>query len=435
MPKFQYEAMNAAGQEVKDEVEAPNSEEAIAKIRGLGYFPTKVRQKGGAKKAAPAAGPGGKRRGKSLGGVSTKQLTSFTRQLSTLMDAGLPILRSLRILEQQQKPGTLRMALRNVAEDVEGGATLSEAMARHPKVFDRLYSNMIAAGEAGGVLDVILQRLADFMEKAQKLKRKVIGAMIYPICVISFALLIVSGIMYFVVPKFKTIFADFDTKLPGLTVFLLTASDWMVGKTQDAKGKEIDTLVPGWAVIVVSPIAFIVTYKMIRKFQGGRMFVDTVKLKIPILGTILSKSGVARFTRTLGTLVAAGVPILEALTITKDTSGNEVYSKALGKVHDSIREGESFAAPLKATKVVDNLVVNMVDVGEETGDLDKMLIKVADNFDDEVETLVAGLVSLLEPVMVIVLGGIVGFIVIALFLPMVSLVNSLTGGGGAGGGE
>lgn len=432
MPKFQFEAMNAAGQEVKDEVDAANSEEAIAKIRQQGYFPTKVRQKGGTKK--PAAPGAQKRRSANLGKVSVKQLTQFTRQLSTLMDAGLPILRSIRILEQQQKPGTLRVALRYVGEDVEGGATLSEAMARHPKVFDRLYTNMIAAGEAGGVLDVILQRLADFMEKAQKLKRKVIGAMIYPACVIGFAFLIVAGIMYFVVPKFKTIFSDFDTQLPGLTVMLLSMSDWMVGKSYDASGKEVDMLIPGWAIIIVSPLAFITAYKVTRKFEGGRLFLDIVKLKIPILGTILSKSGIARFTRTLGTLVAAGVPILEALNITKDTAGNEVYSRALEKVHDSIREGESFAVPLKATKVVDNLVVNMIDVGEETGDLDKMLIKVADNYDDEVETLVAGLVSLLEPIMVIVLGGIVGFIVIALFLPMVSLVNSLTGGGAAGGG-
>lgn len=429
MPKFQYEAMNAAGQEVKDEIDAPSSEDAIAKIRSLGYFPTKVKQKGGAKKAAGAAAAAQKRRTAKLGKVSTKQLCQFTRQLSTLMDAGLPILRSIRILEQQQKPGTLRVALRYVGEDVEGGATLSEAMARHPKVFDRLYTNMIAAGEAGGVLDVILQRLADFMEKAQKLKRKVIGAMIYPVCVIGFAFMIVAGIMYFVVPKFKQIFADFDTTLPGVTQLLLNMSDWMVGDTTDANGQPAKMLLPGWAYIIVSPFVMIMTYKTVTRFQGGRMFLDTVKLKIPILGTILSKSGIARFTRTLGTLVAAGVPILEALSITKDTSGNEVYARALGKVHDSIREGESFAGPLKATKVVDNLVVNMIDVGEETGDLDKMLIKVADNYDDEVETLVAGLVSLLEPVMVIVLGGIVGFIVIALFLPMVSLVNSLTGGG------
>jgi type IV pilus assembly protein PilC len=425
--------MNAAGQEVKDEIDAPTSEDAIAKIRSLGYFPTLVRQKGGAKKPAAAGGPAKKRSAGGLGGVSTKQLTAFTRQLSTLMDAGLPILRSIRILEQQQKPGVLRMALRYVAEDVEAGATLSEAMARHPKVFDRLYCNMIAAGEAGGVLDVILQRLADFMEKAQKLKRKVVGAMIYPICVISFALLIVSGIMYFVVPKFKTIFQDFDAKLPGLTLLLLGLSDWMIGKTTDAAGKEVDMAVPGWAMLIFSPLVFFICYKMLRKFKGGRVALDVVKLKIPILGNILMKTAVARFTRTLGTLVAAGVPILEAITITKETSGNEVFSSALGKVHDAIREGDSFAAPLKATKVVDSLVVNMVDVGEETGDLDKMLIKVADNYDEEVETLVAGLVSLLEPVMVIVLGGIVGFIVIALFLPMVSLVNQLTGGGGAGG--
>jgi type IV pilus assembly protein PilC len=431
MPTFQYEAMNAAGTEVKDEIDAPTSEDAIAKIRGLGYFPTKVKQKGGQKKAAGASS-GKKRSAGGIGGVSTKQLTQFTRQLSTLMDAGLPILRSLRILEQQQKPGVLRVALRYVGEDVEGGATLSEAMARHPKVFDRLYCNMIAAGEAGGVLDVILQRLADFMEKAQKLKRKVIGAMIYPVCVITFALAIVSGIMYFVVPKFKTIFSDFDAKLPGLTVMLLGISDWMIGQTTDKNGKSVPMTVPGWAFILVSPVLFFVIYKLVRQFKEGRYFMDVVKLKVPILGNILTKTAIARFTRTLGTLIAAGVPILEAITITKDTSGNEVYSRALSKVHDSIREGESFAAPLKATKVVDNLVVNMVDVGEETGDLDKMLIKVADNYDDEIETLVAGLVSLLEPVMVIVLGGIVGFIVVALFLPMVSLVNSLTSGGGSG---
>lgn len=432
MPKFQFEAINAAGQEIKDEIDAPSSEEAIAKVRSQGYFPTKIRQKGGAKKGGQAAAGGKKKSRTVMGGVGRKQLTQFTRQLSTLMDAGLPILRSLRILEQQQKPGPLRVALRYVAEDVESGATLSEAMARHPKAFDRLYTNMIAAGEAGGVLDVILQRLADFMEKAQKLKRRVIGAMIYPTVVITFAMLIVSGIMYFVVPKFKTIFADFGTTLPGITQMLLGMSDWMIGKTTDASGKEVDMLVPGWAMVVVSPIFFVVAWKLIRKFDGGRYFLDVVKLKIPILGNILMKTAVARFTRTLGTLIAAGVPILEALKITKDTSGNEVFARALSQVHDAIREGESFAVPLKATKVVDGLVVNMVDVGEETGDLDKMLIKIADNYDDEVETLVAGLVSILEPVMVIILGVIVGFIVVSLFLPMVSLINNLTGGGSGG---
>lgn len=428
MPKFQYEAMDAQGKEVKDEVEAPNSEEAVAKIRAQGYFPTKVKQKGGQKKATGTQLPGQRRKMPNVGRVGQKQLTAFTRQLSTLMDAGLPILRSLRILEQQQKPGPLRVALRTVAEDVEGGMTLSEAMSAHPKVFNRLYCNMIAAGEAGGVLDVILQRLAEFMEKAQKLKRKVIGAMIYPTAVITFAFLIVAGIMVFVVPKFKTIFSDFDTTLPGPTVLLMTMSEWMVGNTTNAAGETVPMAIPGWAWVLFSPIVFLVLWKLTRKFEGGRYALDLVKLKIPILGNILTKTAVARFTRTLGTLISAGVPILEALNITKDTSGNEVYVRALGRVHDSIREGESFAEPLKASKVVDSLVVNMVDVGEETGDLDKMLIKVADNYDDEVETLVASLVSMLEPVMVIVLGLIVGFIVVALFLPMVSLVNSLTSG-------
>lgn len=429
MPKFTYEAINTAGQPVNDEIDAPSSEEAIAKIRALGYYPTKVRQKGGQKKAA-ATGPGNRKKigGGGIGGVSTKQLTQFTRQLSTLMDAGLPILRSLRILEQQQKPGVLRVTLRHVAEDVEGGATLSEAMNRHPRVFDRLYCNMIAAGEAGGVLDIILQRLADFMEKAQKLKRKVIGAMIYPTAVITFAFLIVAGIMYFVVPKFKLIFVDFDAELPAITNALLTASDFMIGVTRGPNDEEIPMTIPGWCYILFTPVIGFVLWKLIRQFKGGRYALDVVKLKIPIMGTILQKSAVARFTRTLGTLIAAGVPILEAITITKDTSGNEVYVRALQRVHDSIREGESFAGPLKATKVCDALVVNMIDVGEETGDLDKMLTKIADNYDDEIETLVAGLVAMLEPVMVIVLGMIVGFIVIALFLPMVALVNSLTGG-------
>ncbi len=432
MPLFQYEAMNAAGQEVKDEIEAISAEDAITRIRQQGYFPTKVKQKGGAKKGGgPAAVGGPKKKPAGSGGrVSQKALTTFTRQLSTLMDAGLPILRSLRILEQQQKPGTLRVVLRNLAEAVEGGSTLSDGMAVFPKTFDRLYSNMVAAGEAGGVLDVILQRLAEFMEKAQKLKRKVKGAMVYPVCVIGFAFLIVTGIMKFVVPKFKEIFNDFGQKLPAPTQFLLDVSDFVVGVTKDANGKEVDALVPGWAIIVFAPVVFYAIFKLIGHFEATRFGRDAVLIKMPLLGNIVNKTIVARFTRTLGTLISAGVPILEAINITRETSGNMVFARALQGVHDGIREGDSFANPLRQAKIVDSIVVNMVDVGEETGELDKMLIKVADNYDDEVETLVASLVSLLEPVLVVVLGVIVGFIVIALFLPLVSLINGLTGGGG-----
>ena len=423
MPVYAYEAMNSSGQEVKDEVDAETSEEAIAKIRSKGYFPTKVREKAGKKKVSkkkqeevqPLVAK--RKMPLSIGGVPRKQLVSFTRQLSTLQDAGLPILRSLQILEQQQKPGLLKAIIGGVADEVEGGGTLSDAMANYPKAFDKLYVNMINAGEAGGVLDIILSRLADFMEKAAKLKKKVIGAMIYPAVVITIAVGIVSMIMIFVIPKFEQIFKDFKTELPGITKILLAVSRWFANDY-------------GWAYVLFSPIAFILIIKLIRISEGGRYFVDLVKLKIPILGSILAKTAIARFTRTLGTLISAGVPILDAINITKETAGNEVYARALAKVHDAIREGESMADPLRATKVCDAIVVNMVDVGEETGDLDKMLMKIADNYDNDVDVLVGSLISILEPVMVVVLGVIVGFIVIALFAPMISLIQTVSSPGG-----
>ena len=418
MPTFQYEAMNTVGQPVKGEIDAGSSEDAISKLRSQGNFPTKIKEKAakkGGKKSGPAgrgAAAGPKKPGRrNVGAVSGKLLTQFTRQLSTLIDAGLPILRSLRILEEQQKPGMLRIAIRMVAEDVEGGTTLSEAMERHPKAFNRLYVNMVRAGELGGVLDLILQRLADFMEKSQALKRKVVGAMIYPSAVITFALTIVTLLLIFVVPKFKDIFKDMGSRLPGTTQFLLNLSAWVTGG--------------GYMVIIGAPVALWLILKLLKTSKGGRMFVDTMQLHLPLVGSIISKTSVARFTRTLGTLLSAGVPILEALNITRDTAGNEVYARALTRVHDGIREGDSFADPLRQARVVDAMVVNMIDVGEETGELDKMLNKVADTYDDEVETLVSSMTALLEPVMVITLGVIVGFIVIALFMPMVGMLDAL----------
>jgi type IV pilus assembly protein PilC len=418
MATYAFEAMNSSGQEVKDEVEAGSSEEAIAQIRSKGYFPTRVREKAAKKKVAKkaAAGPVETKRKMplSIGGVPRKQLVSFTRQLSTLQDAGLPILRSLQILEQQQKPGLLKAIIGGVADDVEGGASLSDAMSKYPKAFDKLYVNMINAGEAGGVLDLILARLADFMEKAAKLKKKVIGAMIYPAVVITIAVAIVSMIMIFVIPKFEQIFLDFNTKLPAITQVLLNVSRWFA---QDY----------GWAYLICFPVVWMLLVRLLKMSEGGKYAVDAIKLKIPILGGILSKTAIARFTRTLGTLISAGVPILDAINITKETCGNEVYSRALLKVHDAIREGESMADPLRATKVCDAIVVNMIDVGEETGDLDKMLIKIADNYDNDVDVLVGSLISILEPVMVVILGVIVGFIVIALFAPMISLIQTVSG--------
>jgi type IV pilus assembly protein PilC len=424
MPTFAYEAMNSSGQEVKEEVEANDSADAIAKIRAKGYFPTKVRERAAKKKvvkkgAAPASAGSKRKMPISIGGVPRKQLVGFTRQLSTLQDAGLPILRSLQILEQQQKPGLLKAIIGGVADEVEGGGTLSDSMSKFPKAFDKLYVNMVAAGELGGVLDLILQRLADFMEKAQKLKKKVIGAMIYPAVVISIAVAIVSGIMIFVIPKFEQIFKDFGAKLPGVTLALLAISHWFANDY-------------GWAYVLFAPFVMILVVRLIRMSEGGRFFVDSVKLQIPILGNILGKTAIARFTRTLGTLISAGVPILDAINITRETSGNEVYARALGKVHDAIREGESMADPLRATKICDAIVVNMVDVGEETGDLDKMLMKIADNYDNDVDVLVGSLISILEPVMVVILGAIVGFIVVALFMPMISLIQAISGAGSKG---
>ena len=411
MPTYVFEALNNAGEEVKDEIEAQSSEDAINRIREMGYYPTRVKEKGGSrKKFAATVTKRKKGRSIAIGGVSNKSLTVFTRQLSTLQDAGLPIVRSLKILEGQMKPGVLKNTLMGVAEEVEGGSTLSEAMAKYPKAFDRLYVNMVRAGEAGGVLDTILQRLADFREKSMKLRKKIIGAMIYPCVVVTIAISILSFIIIYIIPKFEDMFREFEIELPAPTRFLISVS------------VNVRTWI--WYVIGI-PIALLIFYRLIRQSSGGRYVTDKIKLKLPLFGIIISKSSISRFCRTLGTLITSGVPILEALNIVKDTSGNEVVARAIGKVHDSIREGETIAEPLRQSKICDEMVVNMIDVGEETGDLDKMLIKVADTYDDDVDTLVASMVSLLEPLLIIFLGGAVGFIVISLFLPLVELMKGI----------
>jgi type IV pilus assembly protein PilC len=431
MPSYAFEAANTAGKTQKGTIEADNSEDAIKKIRSQGLFPTAVREQKGAKKAAAAkkrqqAGKKKKPRAITIGGVNQKQLTLFTRQMSTLQDAGLPLLRSLQILEDQQKPSKLKYVLEDVCESVSSGSSLSEAFNQHPKVFKRLYVKMVAAGEVGGVLDVVMRRLSEFMEKAQRLKRRIIGAMIYPSVVILIAVAIVTGIMYFVIPKFQEIFADFDIELPPLTKWLISSSQWVAGQQDGQK-------VPGVLWIIMSPFLIFFFFKLVRMTKFGRAVTDVIRLRIPVIGGLIRKTAIARFTRTLGTLVAAGVPILEAITITRDTSGNYVFEKALGKVHDSIREGETFAKPLRESKVCDAIVVNMIDVGEETGDLDSMLMKVADNYDEEVDVAVASLLSLLEPFMVVILGGIVGTIVLALFLPLVSMIESVSNSAQKGG--
>ncbi|HUY36989.1 MAG TPA: type II secretion system F family protein [Pirellulales bacterium] len=441
MPTYQFEAMDATGQEIKDVIDAPSEEEAQATIRQMGYFVTKI----GVKKAKKAGGEkkkGGSGKTFAIGGVSSKKITTFTRQLSILQDAGLPILRSLRILQDQQKPGRLRNSLIDVCEDIESGSTLSEAMSKSPKAFDRLYVNMIRAGEAGGALEIILRRLAEFQEKAQSLKRKVKGAMVYPVVVVTVAVGILTFIMIKIVPEFIKIFDDFDAELPAMTLALIQISEYCVNY---------------WYTIPLIPTAVWLMVKLIRKFRYGRAGWDTFVLKMPVFGQIVEKNIVARTTRTLGTLVASGVPILESINITRETSGNAVFERMYSKVYESIREGESIAKPLKEysrprfnavavffwlafvppvgpllyllkwnQRVVDDLVVNMVDVGEETGELDAMLYKVADNYDEEVAVLTESLISLLEPLLIVVLGVMVGFIVVALFLPLVSLIEKLS---------
>jgi type IV pilus assembly protein PilC len=427
MPTYVYEALNSAGKPQKGTVDAGSSDEAIQRIKGQGFFPTAVREQKVKSEGKQATGVRGKKKKKkslnfSIGRVSTNKLTTFTRQLSTLQDAGLPLLRSIQILESQQKPGQLKSILGAIAEDVEAGSTLSDSMGKHSKAFDRLYCKMINAGEIGGVLDVILQRLAQFLEKAQRLRRRIVGAMIYPITVVLIAIVIVTGIMYFVIPKFQEIFEDFEVELPGLTIWLTNASMWVAGKASP------DQAIPGAIWIMVSPVVVFLLFKLVRLTDPGRAVTDIVRIRIPVIGALIKKTAIARFTRTLGTLISAGVPILEAILITRDTAGNYVYEKALTKVHDSIREGESFAGPLRESKVCDPIVVNMIDVGEETGDMDTMLMKIADNYDEEVDVAVQALISLLEPLLVVMLGGVVGTIVLALFLPLVKMIESVSGG-------
>jgi type IV pilus assembly protein PilC len=417
MPVFQYVALDSQGVEIKDEIDALSEKEAISKIRTMGYFPTKVRPKGATKGTAGRAGAKPKRRRGAGARVKVKHITQFARQLSTLQDAGLPILRSLRILEEQQKAGNFKRIIGYVADDIEGGSTLSEAFAKYPRAFDRLFVNMVAAGEAGGVLDLILARISDFKEKALRLKGRVKGAMIYPCVVMTAAFGIVMGLMTFVIPTFEGVLKEMvGGKLNPVTTTVLGISHWIAYEY-------------GWAVMISIPIGTIITLRLIRRVRPGRVVLDTIKLKLPIIGQLSSKISITRWTRTLGTLISAGVPILDAINVTRETAGNEVYANMLSNVHNSIRQGDTFASPLKASKTVDLLVANMVAVGEETGDLDKMLLKVADQYDEQVDVLVGGLMSMLEPLIILVLGSTVMVIVLAVFLPMIQVITSLSAAG------
>jgi type IV pilus assembly protein PilC len=436
MPKFNYVAMDSRGKETKGTLEVGNQNEAINRLKEMGFFPTKVveAQRGkptGKKKGktAPAAGGKGAKKGALnininipglSGRVKPKILTTFTRQLATLVDAGLPLLRGLRVLERQEKHPTLKRTIAELAVAIEGGSTFSESLAQHPKIFNRLFINMVKAGELGGVLEVVLNRLAEFMEKAEKIKGKVIAAMFYPSAVIIVAVAILAILMVFVIPKFEEIFIDMleGRPLPGFTEFILNISRVVAGH---------------FILSILSVIGFFVCLKLFTKTRFGRRLFDRFKLSFPLLGPVINKVAISRFARTLGTLVSSGVPILQALTIVKETSGNVIIGNAVAAVHESVKEGETITAPLDASNVFPPMVISMVDVGEQTGALPEMLLKIADTYDDEVDNAVSAMTSLLEPIMIVILAVIVGSIVIALFLPLITLIDQLgeesTGGG------
>jgi type IV pilus assembly protein PilC len=358
---------------------------------------------------AAKAAPRRRRRAK----VSKEAKTQFTVQLATLQDAGMPILRSLRILEGQVAAGPLKDVVGAMAEDVETGTSLSEAMAKFPGVFDDLYVNMVRAGEAGGALTAIFNRLAEYLEKADALIRKIRSAMIYPAIVILFATAVMIYIMVSVVPKFEAAFQALGGKLPAITVALIGISRFLAEKF--------------W-VFGLGLIALIALFLWFRRTKRGRRILDRVKLKLWIFGPIIADTQVARFSRTLGTLSSSGVERLRSLEIAADAAGNVIYSDGIRKVQDAVREGEPMARPMGETRLFDDIVVNMVDVGEETGELDKMLLKVARNKEAIVDVKVAGLMSILEPALLIVMGLVVGFIVIALFMPLLSLQQLISGG-------
>ncbi len=411
MPKYAYKATNKEGKDQFGVLESESQALAVQDIRNMGLFPTHIREarKSDEKRARKKKG------GISelyFGGLKWKEIVIMTRQLATLIDAGLPLLRSLNILVAQQKPSKLRDVLRDVTADVQGGTTFSEALAKHPKAFDRLYVNMVKAGEVGGMLETVLARLATFMEKRMALIRKVRGAMVYPIFVILAATGIVTFLLIRVVPIFAEIFEEFGSGLPAPTQFLVDASAFIQYQ---------------WWKIMLYFSSTIIFIKLIRKIRFVQRLLDRVSLKIPKVGDLVTKVAVARFARTLGTLLTSGVPILQALKITKETISNSVIQDAVLKVHDRIKEGDTIAVPLDESKVFPAMVVNMIDVGEETGSLDAMLTKVADIYDNEVEITVEALLSLMEPAIILILGGIIGFIVVALYLPIFTLGDAISG--------
>ena len=424
MPRYTYVALDARGQESTGLVEARSSNEAIGQLRQAGYFPTSVYEegKGGPDRKVSRAGAKAARVARPRTKISIvlfqrkkvkpKIMMIFTRQLATLIDSGLPLLRGLNVLAKQERDTVLRNTINKLADGVQGGSTFSESLAQHPLIFNHLYVNMVKAGEVGGVLELVLRRLAEFQEKAQKIKNKVVAAMVYPIIVMTMAIAIMAFLLVFIVPKFEVIFHEMlgDKPLPAITLFVIGVSNFVKNHG---------------LVLLGLLIAAVAAYKLIARTRAGRSIIDRFKLRVPLFGDLIRKTAISRFSRTLGTLVTSGVPILQALNITRETAGNMVIAGAISQVHDSVKEGESIVQPLEASGAFPPMAISMIDVGEETGQLPEMLLKIADVYDDETDNSVAALTSMLEPIMIVFLALVVGTIVIALFMPLISIISGL----------
>ena len=437
MATFQYIAKDSSGKETRGTVEAGDRNSAIASVRAMGLLPTALGEVKGS--SAPAQAPakgaakGAAKKPKSglnkeikinlrmpkflQGRIKTKILTQFTRQLATLVNAGLPLMRGIEVLKRQMKDPRMQEALVGISDNIAAGGTFSESLTAYPKIFDKLYVNMVKAGEAGGVLEVVLGRLAEFAEKSERIKNKVKGAMIYPCVVLVAAIGITWFLLVMVIPKFKQVFNDMlgGEALPQITEIVIQASEFMQNNGLQ---------------IAIGVVAVFIVFKVLAKTEKGAYMLDVLKLKMPVTGTLAQRSAVSKFTRTLGTLLSSGVPILQSLMITRDTTGNRVLTNAIQNVHDSVKEGESMTQPLSQCKVFPPMVVSMVEVGEETGALADMLTRIANTYDDEVDNAVAGMTAAIEPALIIVLALVVGTIVIAMFMPMIKIISSVSGAGG-----
>ncbi len=404
MPVYKWEGRARDGKVRKGTMEAPNEAVVTAQLRSQGILPTRIKKSMG---QIEIKIPGFKPK------VKTKDIVVFTRQFATMIDAGLPLVQCLEILSSQQENPTFKEVILKVKEDVEAGSTFADALAKHPKVFDRLYVNLVNAGEVGGILDTILNRLAAYIEKAMNLRKKVKGAMVYPAAVVGVAVLVVAIILIWVIPVFQQMFAGVGKTLPAPTLFVIALSEFT---------KKYFLFM----IIALFVLSFL--FRRVYRTDRGRVFFDRLFLKAPVFGQLIRKVAVAKFTRTLGTLISSGVPILEGLDVVSRTAGNAIIEQAIIKTRESISEGRTIAEPLKETKVFPPMVVQMIAVGEATGALDQMLGKIADFYDTEVDEAVSALTSLIEPLLMVFLGGTIGGLVVAMYLPVFQMAGAVSGG-------